>query len=109
MNVNGRKSIAGVVLAVAALLGTSGVASADPGGGLAPDRHAALKPATAAAAPKPAPAAASKSTNPVAWGVNVLFGGSYGGGGKPLGSDQGTWWYAVACGVHKVAVKGAKC
>lgn len=28
-------------------------------------------------------------------GVNVLFGGAYGGGGNPFGSDQGTWWYQL--------------
>ncbi|WP_157535006.1 hypothetical protein [Nocardia inohanensis] len=28
-------------------------------------------------------------------GINVLFGGAYGGGGNPFGSDQGTWWYQL--------------
>lgn len=29
-------------------------------------------------------------------GFNVVFGGSYGGGGHPIGSDQGTWYYQLS-------------
>ncbi|WP_157514213.1 hypothetical protein [Nocardia concava] len=29
-------------------------------------------------------------------GFNVVFGGSYGGGGNPIGSDQGTWYYQLS-------------
>lgn len=98
MNANLWKTATGAALATAALLSSSGLAAANPGVG----------------SPNPAPRPTASKTaaanvNPVAWGVNVLFGGSYGGGGKPIGSDQGTWWYAAACAVHKAAVKGAKC
>lgn len=39
-------------------------------------------------------------------GVNVLFGGSYGGGGNPFGSDEGTWWYALHQSIRGGVDKG---
>lgn len=64
---------------------------------------AALAPAIASAkqAPKLAPLHSSfnwgqAATNVVGGTVNVLFGGSYGGGGHPFGSDAGTWWSALS-------------